>query len=84
MLKDQQYIPKNTNVTLHFAYANKYFGFNQDTYTDIQFKDPKHVKAPFIVKKDILIAGTTGYINLTVIYSDFFVYLCHGKDRFTL
>ena len=26
----------------------------------------------------------SSFINLTVIYSDFFVYLCHGKDRFTL
>lgn len=49
--KDSTYIPKNQNVTVHWAHANVYFGKNQAQFVDLALQDPKHTAAPFKLKK---------------------------------
>lgn len=59
-LRNYQYIPKNTSITAHYAYANRYFGTSQPQYGDIAISDPNHVQAPFLIKNSHSGIGT-GY-----------------------
>lgn len=49
--RDYQFIPKNNMATVHFSYANMYFGQNQAQWQDIALPDPNMKQAPFILRK---------------------------------
>jgi len=77
VLRNYQYIPKNTNVTASGLYAKKYFGTATALYQDIQYADPHHKPATFIPNKDASNVGT-GY-GFTVTNGS---YIGYFEDRY--
>lgn len=77
MLRDYVYAPKNTNATLHFDVANKFFGKTQGKYADIAFKDPKHAPANFVLNNDASNKGTG--VGFTISKES---YIGYNENRF--
>jgi hypothetical protein len=59
VMRDYQYIPKNTGVTCHYNFSGPYFGQPRAQYSDNHVTDPNHHPAPFILQNEKV--GITGY-----------------------
>ena len=59
-LRQYQYIPKNNNVTVHWAFAKELTGTERAQYDDGFYADPNHKQAPFIIRNANTGVGT-GY-----------------------
>jgi hypothetical protein len=64
-MRDYQYIPKNQNVTAHWAYADAFFDKSQPQYADMALVDPNHKQTPFILKNANNGIGTGYTIDFT-------------------
>ena len=60
-----KFIPKNNQVTAHWAFANKYFGLNQEQYLDAVVSDPNHKQTTFKLVNENNGIGTGYTIEIT-------------------
>ncbi|WP_156027068.1 hypothetical protein [Sporocytophaga myxococcoides] len=80
-LRNYQYTPKNTSVTVHYAYANRYFGTSQPMYGDIALSDPDHVQAPFTVKNAHTGIGTGYTIDIA---NNSYIGYCEKRNHYEI
>ncbi|MCR6639095.1 MAG: hypothetical protein NVV82_08965 [Sporocytophaga sp.] len=59
-LRQYQYTPKSNNVTVHWNFAKELTGSARPKDQDTYYSDPKHTKAPFIIRNANSGVGT-GY-----------------------
>lgn len=62
---DNKFVPKNTTTTAHWAYANRYFGLNQEQFIDAAVDDPNLKPATFILKDEHTGIGTGYTVEIT-------------------